>query len=135
MTTMAGAVSTLYRRLESALPTLPIWWPNADFRPPAADLWVQVQTRWGQATAQSMRPPKLNTIQGQLRIAIYAPQGQGDGPALRLADQIRPLYNRLDLDGVRCEVMSGAQDNGYQLSWYSLLLIVNYTIDETEGEP
>lgn len=132
MTTMASAASTLYRRLETAFPTLPVWWPNSDFRPTADALWVQVQLLWGQATAETMRPPKLNTIRGQLRLTIYAPQGQGDGPALRLADQIRPLYNRLDLDGVRCDVMSGAQDNSFQMTWYSLLLTVNYSIDESE---
>jgi hypothetical protein len=132
MTTMASATSTLYRRLEQALPDVPVWWPNSDYRPDAGTLWLQVQNLWGQAVAETMRPPKLNRLSGQLRITIYAPQGQGDGPALRLADQIRPLYNRLDLEGVRCDVMSGAQNNDFQMTWYSLLLTVNYTIEESE---
>lgn len=130
MTTMASAASTLYRRLQTALPDLPVWWPNADFRPPSGALWVQVQLLWGQGSLLTMAPDKLNTLQGQLRVVIYAPQNQGDGPALRLADQIRPLYNRLHLEGVRCEVMSGAMDNSFQLTWYSLLLTVPFTIEE-----
>jgi hypothetical protein len=132
MTTMAEAASVLYQRLQAGIPGVPIWFPNADYRPSQQALWVQVQLLWGQGAAQTMHPPKLNTIQGQLRVVIYAPQGQGDGPALRLADQIRPLYNRLNAGGVRCDVMSGAQDNQWQMSWYSLLLTVNFFIEETE---
>jgi hypothetical protein len=132
MTTLAGATSTLYKRLQAAVPGVPIWWPNSDFRPPGDALWVQVQNLWGQAVPETMRPPKLNRISGQLRVIIYAPQGQGDGPALRLADTIRPAFNRLDLDGVRCDVMSGAQDHSFQMTWYSVLLTVNYTIEESE---
>jgi hypothetical protein len=132
MTTLAQAASTLYQRLAQGLPALPVWWPNADFRPPPQTLWVQVQIRWGQGTPSTMHPPKLNTIAGQFRLTLYAPQGEGDGPVLRLADQIRPLYNRMNTGGVRCDVMSGPQDTGWQMSWYTLVLTVNFTLEESE---
>ena len=65
---------------------------------------------------------------------IYAPQATGDGAALRFAEEVRQLYNRLDDGGVRCTVASGfQQESGYAMSWEAGQVTVPFTIDEWEG--
>lgn len=133
MTTMLDASSVLLSRFAAAFPTVPTWWPGTDFMPPNnGTLWCQVRLVWGAGEAVTMGPDKRNTVHGVLQVRIYAPQNTGDGDALRLAEQVRQLYNRLDDGGVRCGVASGFQTSDeYALSWAAGQVTVPYTIDET----
>lgn len=133
MTTMLDASAVLLGRFAEAFPTVPTWFPGTDFMPPSTGtLWCQVRLVWGAGEVLTMAPDKTNRVHGVLQVRIYAPQNTGDGDALRLAEQVRQLYNRLDEGGVRCEVASGFQQaDDYALSWFAGQVTVPYWILET----
>lgn len=134
MTTMLDASSVLLGRFAAAFPTTPTWWPNTDFRAddfPTDGLWVQIRLRWGAGEAVTMAPDKVNTVHGVLQVWIYTPQNTGDGEALRFAEQVRQVYTRVQIGGVRCGIASGYQaSEEYAMSWYAGQVTVPYEIDE-----
>lgn len=86
----------------------PIAWPNAPFTPPAK-VWVKVDLTWADGVPSTMGPvaARRNSIAGLLTVGVYGPRDVGGKGVMDVADDVRDVFNRLTVDGVRFDVPSG----------------------------
>jgi hypothetical protein len=88
-------------------PRTPIRWPGVVFTPPVGDgaAWLEPVVVFGEGLHLSK--DGRNRIVGVLNVNLFASPGGGLGSLYTLADQVRDLFNRVDLPDLRLQVPSG----------------------------
>jgi len=121
-------------RLESNIASgsdIPIAWDNVPFEPPAdAESFIEPVILWGEGGLSTKNG--RNTIVGVLNINVYVVAGKGYGPMYTIADEIRDIYNRVEVAGVRFGVPSPARSvvSGSDSRWVQGNISIPFTVDE-----
>ena len=135
MPSTAAIKATIEQSLVTALPTVPTDFRNVPFTPPAGQAWLRVWVLWGASQRRTMQPTKTNMLLGLVQVDIFTPQSIGEGVGMRLADQVRAVYNRRELSSVRFDVPSGPipleQETINQQIWERSSIRCNFNAEET----
>lgn len=125
-----SAVRALETRLVAAFPTTPIAWPNVEFQAPTGACYLRPWVLWGTGTLFTMGPTRSNRVIGLYQVNIYSPLALGAGVATTLGDQVRDVYNRVDLGLVRCDAPSGPVALEVEPPWYGLAISIPFAVVE-----
>lgn len=129
---MASALDTARQVIEGRLNTnwsaTKIAWPNVAFSPSSGEAWIQPSLLWGEGFVSTKTG--RNAVHGVLHINVFVPRGTGTGVALSYADDLRDLFNRLEVSGVRFDAPSGPQPQAGDEDWAQVAVTVGFTVEE-----
>lgn len=130
-----GAAQSIEQYVEDNWAATPIAWEGVDFDPPDGP-WIQVTIRWGDGFIETMggTGSGTNTVPGVLFINLFDQPGGGAGTIEGHADDIRDLFNRAEIGGVRFDAPSGpkpATDQRDEGEWLQRTVTVPFELIET----
>ncbi|HEX7048654.1 MAG TPA: phage tail terminator-like protein [Longimicrobiales bacterium] len=107
-------------------------WEGVDFTPPASE-WVRLSILWGDAFEQTMGGPAVgkNEVVGVVSVTLFYPPGRGTGVLEGLADDVRDIFNRAEVSGVRFGAPSGPKPARERDGWVQTTVDVPFTVEET----
>jgi uncharacterized protein DUF4128 len=133
-TTPDAATSAIETRLQQALPTTPVLYPNQPFTPPMGQPFVRAHILWGRSVELTMQPTQSNLDIAILQIDIYVPQSEGAGRQRRLGEQVRAIFNRQEFESVRCEAATGLiaarEEKWNEAAYFCATVRIPFTIVE-----
>jgi len=91
-------------------PSYPVSYQNVPFTPPNNTPWVQVFIRFGDNNYATLLPTGgegYNRQTGTLVINVFAPQGNGAAINFGIAERLKDLFDRVQLDGIIFDAASG----------------------------
>lgn len=113
----------------------PVAWPNKAFDPAteAASGWyVRFSTTTAGADQVASGSPGSNPTRqyGQLTLAIYAPENEGEADADTLGDTIIDIFRGYSTGHLRCRPVPFARQIGNENGYYRLNVIVPFEFDD-----
>lgn len=128
----AAQVAILTRFKTEWADRTPVAWPNVVSTPPEAGPWVRFDIVWGDAEATTMGPAgkMRNTIPGVVFVNVFAAPGKGRGVLNDTADDVRDVFNRLEVSGVRFNVPSGPEPVRGDPEWEQAVVRIPFSVDE-----
>lgn len=107
-------------------------WPGVPFTPPDAE-WVRFNILWGDGFVQTMGGPGLGTneLVGVVSIQLFVKPGSGSGALEGYCDDVREIFNRVEVSGVRFEAPSGPRPPQERDGWLQGTVDVAFTVEET----
>jgi len=119
------------RQFTSANGAAIIWANTPDDPPTDGSVWVEPSILWGQGDLRTK--DGRNTIVGVLNVNVFAPAGTGTGTLFDTADDVRDIYNRVEVSGVRFGIPSGPRlvPVKPEARWVQANVSIPFTVDET----
>lgn len=113
----------------------PISWPGVDFDPPDGP-WLKVDITWGDGFMETIGGSGTGTNQvvGVLTLNLFDVPGQGARQIDGYADELRDLFNRAEVEGVRFDAPSGPKPTrrpNQGTHWLQRTIDVPFAVVET----
>ena len=134
---MASATDTARATIEGRLKTnmasgsgTAIAWPNVPFEPPdKLESFIESVILWGEGSGITKNG--RNTLVGVLNINVFSIAGRGFGPLNTIADEIRDIFNRVEVSGVRFGIPTAANPaTSDKTKWVQGNISIPFTVDE-----
>lgn len=130
-----AATRALETRLSAAFPTTPIAWPNVEFTAQPGQAYLQPWVLWGAGQLFTMGPSHSNRVVGVYQVNVWVPMAKGAGLSLDMSDLVRTTFNRVEVNGVRCDAPSGPAPLEEEPPWYGVAVSIPFSVEEVTSPP
>lgn len=93
-------------------PTYPVSFQNVPFTPPNTTPWIAVNIRFGDNNYATLQGPNpgFNRQIGTLVLDVYTPKGVGAGNNYTIAERLKDLFDRQNIQSIIFDAASGPAD-------------------------
>ena len=123
----AQAAQSIRERFSAEWSRTPIAYPNTPFEKPSGP-WIRVTVR-GSSAEQVATVSKRLRHEGAVFVQVFTPEGQGDGEALSIADDVAALLEAQTLGGIRFYAATRRPEGVDENGWYMVIVSIPFEYD------
>jgi hypothetical protein len=118
--------ATIETRILAAFPDIPVFFGNTNANPPNDLAWLWCAVNFGDGSYETM--DGLDWQNGVVSCNIFTPVGTGTEAGFTLADRLKTVFRRLQVEGVYFRPATGprAIANPDTAAWFQLAVSIQF---------
>jgi len=122
--------ATIETRIATAFPDVSVYFGNTNTNPPNDAPWLWCAVNFGDSEYVTL--DGLDWNNGVVSCNVFTPVGTGSGAGFALADRLKAVFNRLQVEGVYFRPATGprAIANPETAAWFQLAVSIQFVADD-----